>query len=84
MVDRGVLVTAADPRHLALVVVAAHQGAGTMAFAYRQEWPLVDVTLFVVNYLRTFAADPAERTPRKPRRPRLRSVHDTSAIPRWR
>lgn len=81
MVDRGVLVTAADPRHLALVVVAAHQGAGTMAFAYRQEWPLVDVTLFVVNYLRTFAADPAERTPRKPRRPRLRSVHDTSAIP---
>lgn len=68
MVDRGVLVTSADPRHLALVVVGAHQGAGTVAFAYRQEWPLADVTLFVVNYVRTFAAAPAERTRRKPRR----------------
>ena len=84
MVDRGVLVTTAHPRHLALVVVCAHQGAGTMAFAYRQEWPLVDVTLFVVNYLRTFAADPAERPPRKPRRARRLGAHDTRTPQRWR
>ena len=80
MVDRGVLVTTAHPRHLALVVVCAHQGAGTMAFAYRQEWPLVDVTLFVVNYLRTFAADPSERPPRKPRRARGLGAHDTRTL----
>jgi AcrR family transcriptional regulator len=72
MRDRGVLVTRAQPRQLALVVVAAHQGAGTLAYAYRQEWPLTDSLRFVVNYLRLFAADPAERPARKPRRPRDR------------
>jgi AcrR family transcriptional regulator len=70
MKDRGVLVTSAQPRQLALVVVAGHQGAGTLTFAYRQEWPLADVTRFVVNYLRIFAADPAARIARRPRRPR--------------
>jgi AcrR family transcriptional regulator len=72
MKDRGVLLTSADPRHLALVLVGGHQGAGTLTFAYRQEWPLADATRFAVNYLRTFAADPAERIARKPRRPRER------------
>ena len=38
------------------------------------------MTVFVVNYLRTFAADPAERRPRKPRRARGLGAHDTSAI----
>ena len=32
MKDRGVLVTSTDPRHLALVVVGGHQGAGTPGF----------------------------------------------------
>lgn len=64
MKDRGVLVSAAEPRQLALVVVAGHQGAGTLAFAYRQSWPLADMTRFIVNYLRLFAVDPAERVPR--------------------
>jgi AcrR family transcriptional regulator len=72
MKDRGVLVTKADPRQLAVVVVAGHQGAGTLTFAYRQEWPLADTLRFVVNYLRLFAADPAERVARPPRRPRDR------------
>jgi AcrR family transcriptional regulator len=72
MQDRGVLVTRAQPRQLALVVVGAHQGAGTLAYAYREEWPLTDTLRFVVNYLRLFAADPAERPARKPRRPRDR------------
>ena len=67
MKDRGVLVTSVDPRQLAFVVVGGHQGAGTLTFAYRQEWPLADALRFVVNYLRSFAADPAERIARKPR-----------------
>ena len=80
MKDRGVLVTSADPRHLALVVVGAHQGAGILTFAYRQEWPLADISRFVVNYLRTFAADPAERIARKSRRPRERRTRDNGTV----
>jgi len=69
MKDRSILVADADPRHLALVIVTAHQGGGTVAFTYRQEWPHADAVRFAVNYLRMFAADPAERTARSPRRP---------------
>lgn len=72
MKDSGVLVAYADPRRLALVIVAAHQGGGTLAFTYRAEWPHADAIRFAVNYLRMFAADPAERQPRPPRRPRGR------------
>ena len=79
MKDRGVLVTSTDPRHLALVVVGGHQGAGILTFAYRQEWPLADTLRFVINYLRTFAADPAERIARRPRRPRDRRTRDIGA-----
>jgi AcrR family transcriptional regulator len=84
MKDRGVLLTQARPEHLAMVVVAGHQGAGTLAFAYRQEWPLHDTLRFVVNYLRLFAADPAERAAHRPRRPRDRrpveAVTDETAL----
>src|SRR5262249_21601831 len=76
MKARGVLVTKADPTQLALVVVAGHHGAATLTFTYRQEWPLSDTLRFVVNYLRLFAADPAVRTPRRPRRPRDRQPPD--------
>ena len=72
MKDRGVLVAHAEPRKLALVVVSAHQGGATMSFTYRAEWPHADATRFAVNYLRMFAADPAERIARPPRRPRGR------------
>jgi AcrR family transcriptional regulator len=68
----GVLVADADPRQLALVIVSAHQGGGTLAFTYRAEWPHADATRFAVNYLRMFATDAAERAPRPPRRPRGR------------
>jgi AcrR family transcriptional regulator len=78
MKDRGALVRDADARHLALVIVCAHQGGGTMAFAYRQEWPHADAVRFAVNDLRLFATDPAQRTPRPARRPRGRTTH---AIP---
>ncbi|WP_099038733.1 TetR/AcrR family transcriptional regulator [Mycobacterium neglectum] len=70
MKSRGLLVRSAQPRQLALVVVALHQGAGILSFTYRQEWPLADVTRFVVNYLRLFAKDPADRTVRQVRRVR--------------
>ena len=72
MRDEGVLNADADPRQLAIVIVTAHQGGGTVAFTYREEWPHADAVRFAVNYLRTFAKDPAERVPRRPRRPRGR------------
>jgi AcrR family transcriptional regulator len=72
MKDDGVLVANADPRQLALVIVSAHQGGGTLAFTYRAEWPHADAVRFAVNYLRMFAADPVERVARPARRPRAR------------
>ncbi len=70
MKDRSVLVADADPRKLALVIVSAHQGGGTLAFTYQAEWPHADAVRFAVNYLRMFATEPAQRVPRPPRRPR--------------
>jgi AcrR family transcriptional regulator len=87
MKDRGVLVTKAQPKELALVIVASHQGGATMTFAYRQEWPLMDALRFAVNYLRMFATDPAERAAHRPRRPRDRqkpqreTVSDRNELP---
>jgi AcrR family transcriptional regulator len=72
MKDGGVLVADADPRQLALVIVSAHQGGGTLAFTYRAEWPHADAVRFAVNYLRMFATDTAERVPRPRRRLRGR------------
>ena len=72
MKDRGVLVADADPRQLAIVLVTAHRGGGTVAFTYREEWPHADAVRYAVNYLRMFAKDPEERAPRPPRRPRGR------------
>jgi AcrR family transcriptional regulator len=72
MKEHGVLLKAADPQRLALVIVTAHQGGGTLSLTYQQEWPHADAVRFAVNYLRMFAADPAEREPRPPRRPRGR------------
>jgi AcrR family transcriptional regulator len=80
MKDRGVLVTSADPRHLATVVVGGHQGASTLTFSFRQEWPLADASLFVVNYVRLHAADRAERTARTPRRLRGRYTRSLATV----
>jgi AcrR family transcriptional regulator len=71
-----------------MVAVAGHQGAGFLTFAYRQSWPLADMTRFIVNYLRLFAADPSEREPRPPprRRPRRpvdqRAAETAASLPR--
>jgi len=72
MKDHRVLGAHADPRELALVIVGAHQGGAMLSFTYRAEWPHADALRFAVNYLRTFATDPAERVARPPRRPRGR------------
>ncbi|BBY46800.1 TetR family transcriptional regulator (plasmid) [Mycolicibacterium arabiense] len=72
MRSSGALVKSADPRRLAWTVVALHQGAGVLAFTYRRDWPLVEVTRAVVNYVRLFARDPEERAPRRARRSRPR------------
>jgi AcrR family transcriptional regulator len=72
MKDDGLLVRDADPRQLALVIIAAHQGGGILTFTYQEEWPHADAIRFAVNYLRLFAADDAERAPRPPRRSRGR------------
>jgi AcrR family transcriptional regulator len=77
MKDRGVLVAGADPRRLALVIVSAHQGGGTMTYTYRREWAYADAVRFAVNYLRTFAADLDERAPRPSRRRRVSAVRLT-------
>jgi AcrR family transcriptional regulator len=74
MKDGRILSSDADPRRLAMVVVAAHQGGSTLSYTYRAEWPHADATRFAVNYLRMFATDPAERVPRPPRRPRGRRL----------
>jgi AcrR family transcriptional regulator len=70
MKDHDVLLKSADPRGLALVIVTAHQGGATLSFVYQREWPHADAARFAVNYLRMFAADPAEQVPLPPRRPR--------------
>jgi AcrR family transcriptional regulator len=72
MKDHEILVPDADPRRLALVIVSAHQGGGTLAYTFRAEWPHADATRFAVNYLRMFATDAEQRTARPPRRPRGR------------
>ena len=72
MKNHRVLVAQADARKLALAIVSAHQGGATLSFTYRAEWPHADAVRFVVNYVRMFATDPAERVARPPRRPRGR------------
>lgn len=72
MKDTGLLIPDADPRQLAWVIVAAHQGGGVLTFTYQEEWPHADAIRFAVNYLRMFATDSAERAPRSPRRLRGR------------
>jgi AcrR family transcriptional regulator len=74
MKEHGALVADAEPRRLAMVIVCLHQGGGTVAYAYRQEWAHADAVRFAVNYLRTFATDPAERAPHPARRRRVAKV----------
>ncbi|AQT79660.1 TetR family transcriptional regulator [Mycolicibacterium litorale] len=76
MQDRRILVAKADPRELAVVLVATHQGSGAVSFTYREEWPLADGLRFAVNHLRAFAADPEQRIPLAARTTRRRAHPD--------
>jgi AcrR family transcriptional regulator len=65
MKSHGALAALADPQRLAMVVVGGHHGGCLISFAYRQAWPLAHAMRFIVNYLRSFAADPQERSARR-------------------
>ena len=78
--DRGVLATEAD-RTAGVGHRQRPPGRRHLAFTYREEWPLADAIRFAVNYLRMFAADPAERAARPPRRPRGRRATPSATPP---
>ena len=60
---RGELRPDADPRHLAVSLVAAHQGGALLTFVTDDPEPLRTALTAAVDYVRSFAAT------RKPRRP---------------
>ncbi len=63
---RGDLRPDADPRHLAVSLVAAHQGGALLTFVTDDPEPLRTALTAAVDYVRSFAAT------RKPRRPASR------------
>ncbi|WIM86154.1 TetR/AcrR family transcriptional regulator [Candidatus Mycobacterium wuenschmannii] len=72
---RNVLVSQANPRQIAMAIVGAHQGGGTLSFTYGAQWPHAEATRFAVNYLRLFAVEPAERRGPRTGRRRRRAAH---------
>jgi AcrR family transcriptional regulator len=67
MRHRGELRPDADPRHLAVSLVAAHQGGALLTFVTDDPQPLRTALAAAVDYVRSFAATP------KPRRRRSRT-----------
>jgi AcrR family transcriptional regulator len=61
MKDRGDLVVSADTAQIASVLMSAHQGADAFNVAFRRPWPVHKALEFGLDYLRMFAADPADR-----------------------
>jgi TetR/AcrR family transcriptional regulator, transcriptional repressor for nem operon len=72
MRGRGDLRPDADPRHLAVSMVAAHQGGAMLTYAMNDPEPLRAAVTAAVDYVRSFTPHP---TPRKSRSasPRRRS-----------
>jgi TetR/AcrR family transcriptional repressor of nem operon len=69
MREQGVLRPDADPRHLAVSLVAAHQGGAMITHATGDAEPLRVAVNAAVDYVRFFAAQPKARTRRSsPRR----------------
>ncbi len=64
---RGDLRPDADPRHLAVSLVAAHQGGALLTFVTDDPEPLRAALTAAVEYVRSFAATPKRRRsgPRK-------------------
>jgi AcrR family transcriptional regulator len=61
MRGRGELRPDADPRHLAVVLVAAHQGGALVTFITNDPEPLRAALTGAVDYVRSFAATPGRR-----------------------
>jgi TetR/AcrR family transcriptional repressor of nem operon len=61
MRGRGELRPDADPRHLAVVLVAAHQGGALVTFITNDPEPLRAALTGAVDYVRSFAATPRRR-----------------------
>jgi TetR/AcrR family transcriptional regulator, transcriptional repressor for nem operon len=70
MRKRGELRSDADPRHLARVLVAAHQGGSLLTQTTRSVNPLRDSLNAAVQYVASFAAEPVILEPRRPTRRR--------------
>jgi TetR/AcrR family transcriptional repressor of nem operon len=61
MRDRGELSRDADPRHLAVALVAAHQGGAMITHATGDAEPLRAALHAAVDYVRSFAPKPKRR-----------------------
>jgi len=71
---RGDLRPDADPRHLAVSLVIAHQGGAMLTHATNDPQPLRVAVNAAVDYVRSFAPSPA---PRRTRRPSSRRKADS-------
>ena len=69
MRQRGELRSDADPRHLAVSLVAAHQGGALLTFITDDPEPLRAALTAAVDYVRSFAATPRRRRPGPRKRP---------------
>jgi AcrR family transcriptional regulator len=70
MRKRGELRADADPRHLARILVAAHQGGSLLTQTTRSVNPLRDSLNAAVQYVASFATEPVTLSPRRPTRRR--------------
>jgi len=61
MRGRGELLSDADPRHLAVALVAAHQGGAMITYATGSPEPLRAAVIAAVDYVRSFAPPPKPR-----------------------
>lgn len=73
MHDRGDLRADADPRHLAVSLVAAHQGGAMLTHVTGEPQPLRVAVNAAVDYVRSFAAQSPPRTGRSASRGRRKS-----------
>jgi TetR/AcrR family transcriptional regulator, transcriptional repressor for nem operon len=67
---RGDLRDDADPRHLAVALVIAHQGGAMITHATREAEPLRVAVNAAVDYVRSFARQPKARGSRSRHRPK--------------
>jgi TetR/AcrR family transcriptional repressor of nem operon len=72
MRKRGELRSDAEPRHLARVLVAAHQGGSLLAHTMRSIKPLRDSLNGAVHYVCSFATEPVSLTVKSAPRKRTR------------